>query len=161
MNSNIYNIISNIKLIIMQTMTDDYEYIFWEIDRTPRINNYLNEIPTYMINSNYIILNSLFEHEGPTIPFTQKKIKLQIMPFNVCEEQEQCCSICMEENEKIKFIELNCHHQLCGLCMKQILDTCKNNEMPKCPYCREEIINIKVQTQNDYTILSDSLFIYI
>ena len=134
------------------------EYVSWEIDRT---NNYINEIPIHMINNYYIILNSLFgnEDEGPTIPFTQKKIQLKIMPFDVCKEEEQSCFICMEEIEKINFIELNCHHQFCGLCMKKILDTCKNNEIPKCPYCRKKIVDIKVQSQNDYTILNDSPFI--
>jgi hypothetical protein len=151
---------------MLQPMNDE-EYVFWEIDRRPTINNNnnFNEIITNINNNNYII-DSLFE--GPTIPFTQHKIKLILTSTEdskeeqsccICmeEREEQTCCICMEETEKTNFIELNCLHKFCGLCIKKTLDTYKKTDTPTCPICRQDIINIKVEI-NNYQLLKNSHF---
>jgi len=167
---------------MLQLMNDE-EYVFWEIDRRPTINNNnnnnlneintninnnnnLNEIITIINNNNYRI-DALFE--GPTIPFTQHKIELILISTEdskkeqtccICieeTEEQTCCCICMEETEKTNFIELNCLHNFCGLCIKKTLDTYKKTDIPNCPICRQDIINIKVET-NNYQLLKNSHF---
>lgn len=130
----------------------------WFIDRTPNhnyarsvINNDIIDYTYYNNYNNYInIIYNEINHE--IIPFpnimsesesTKHNIALTLESLEITEETQNCC-ICMENREKEEICELNCRHNFCGFCVKDIL--CKNNSRkPKCPLCRENIKNIKTQ----------------
>jgi hypothetical protein len=50
------------------------------------------------------------------------------------------CNICYELCNNTNFIKLNCNHEFCKECIKNILKCCKSNfNEPCCAYCREKI----------------------
>ena len=56
------------------------------------------------------------------------------------EQVEIECNICYELNNNKNFIKLNCNHEFCKECIKNILKSCQTNfNEPCCAYCREKI----------------------
>ena len=100
----------------------------WIIDRTP----------------DYTILDDLMNSK-----------KLQKITIQIKEENEEnknvvlkeCC-ICYEQREHSDTVKLNCYHEFCGLCVKKIIDTNRENRSySSCAYCRELISNIEVKNE--------------
>ena len=133
----------------------------WFIDRTPdynyarninnniyynNYNNYNNYIDVLYNEINYGIIpiqnivNEPEEHHQ-----FKFHIGIAFQSLEISEEMQNCC-ICMEQREKDEICELNCHHNFCGFCVKDILR--KNNNPRRqvlCPLCRENIKNVKTQ----------------
>jgi hypothetical protein len=68
------------------------------------------------------------------------------------------CNICYELNENTKFIKLNCNHEFCKECVKNVLKSCYELfNTPCCAYCRTEITDI---TYKNETIHEPSFHLY-
>jgi len=101
--------------------------VYWYIDRTPDYSM-LNIINNPKIDSSTII-----------------KHNIDIICKNTeIFEEEKNCYICMEDRENEDICRLNCHHVLCGICIKHILKTFTTIS---CPLCRTLTTNIIAQTE--------------
>ena len=76
------------------------------------------------------------------------RVEREARKFNIAtrvreENDEQIkieCNICYELCNNTNFIKLNCNHEFCKECIKNILKCCKSNfNEPCCAYCREKI----------------------
>ena len=70
---------------------------------------------------------------------------------NVCD-----CGICYDTKEIHNFIKLNCGHEFCKDCMKQSLINIRT-EYPQCAFCRCEIKNMELSSQDIVNELKDVL----
>jgi hypothetical protein len=69
---------------------------------------------------------------------------------------EMECNICYELNEKTKFIKLNCNHEFCKECVKNILKTCRSDfKEPCCAYCRTIITDFTYKNEKIQEEFSD------
>ena len=131
----------------------------WFIDNTPDYN-YARNIQNNIYYNNYNNYNNYIdmlynEVRYEIIPIqnvihqeqSRAQIKFHIgvafQPLEISEQQQECC-VCMEKREKEEICELNCKHNFCGFCVKDILSK-NNTSSPNCPLCREKIKNIKTQ----------------
>lgn len=65
-----------------------------------------------------------------------------------CSKTDECeCSICYEGKEKKSFVKLNCGHEFCKDCIKEYLHNVRT-ENPQCAFCRSEIKNMELSTQD-------------
>jgi hypothetical protein len=65
-----------------------------------------------------------------------------------CEHTNECeCNICYEGKEKKSFVKLNCGHEFCKDCIKEYLHNVRT-EKPQCAFCRSEIKNMELATQD-------------
>lgn len=70
------------------------------------------------------------------------------------------CNICYELCNNKNFIKLNCNHEFCKECIKNILKSCKSNfKEPCCAYCREEINMITYKSETIHEEFSDLIAI--
>ena len=58
----------------------------------------------------------------------------------IIDNQENSCSICLDENTPDKLCITNCNHKFCEPCIKNWFDQGKNS----CPNCREKIIRFNL-----------------
>jgi hypothetical protein len=143
------------------------EEVSWFIDRIPDynysmylqlqdedINNYYSPGPTEMTENT--------GHHRPHTPDTPPPptankfyISVVFQNLEISEEQQNCC-ICMENREKNEICELNCQHNFCGTCIKDVLCKNKNSKQPNCPLCRRDIKNIKTQQTKIKDILMEN-----
>ena len=70
-------------------------------------------------------------------------------------DKELCeCNICFEEKEIKDNVKLECNHEFCKDCIIKTLKMNNTNNNPSCAYCRREIKNIEVRTENVYNEIS-------
>lgn len=73
------------------------------------------------------------------------------------ENEAECC-ICYEETIKNKnMVTLNCGHEFCNVCVRQILEKCNVQKKPGCAVCRREIRNLTMNDVTSYDSLKDKL----
>jgi hypothetical protein len=73
------------------------------------------------------------------------------------ENEAECC-ICYEETIKNKnMVTLNCGHEFCNVCVRQILEKCNVQKKPGCAVCRREIRNLTMNDVTSYDILKYKL----
>lgn len=65
--------------------------------------------------------------------------------FNKNMNENMDCPICYEEKETSGILKLNCDHELCKECIKQICTV-----GPSCPFCRSKIENITYNTEGTH-----------
>lgn len=77
-----------------------------------------------------------------------KKFPITIEISKIQEDlNEKCeCGICYENVKIKKFIKLNCNHEFCKNCIKNILINEEGNTA-HCPFCRSAINNFKLRTE--------------
>ena len=76
-----------------------------------------------------------------------KKIVVKLCKTSVNVSQE--CGICLTEDVPCSnMVKLGCGHELCGDCVKRIIDT-----KPCCAFCRADIKNVSVNSQEVFNIL--------
>jgi hypothetical protein len=70
------------------------------------------------------------------------------------------CNICYELCNNTNFIKLNCNHEFCKECLKNILKSCKRNfNEPCCAYCREKINAITYKNETIHEEFTDLIAI--
>ncbi len=110
------NNINNINIqrinIFYRNLINDFNYTQYLQERQERIENTIFEI------------NCVFE---------EKEEKEE-------EEQEEPkeCSICYEITSHNKFVELNCTHKFCHICITKLLQTSINKKIC-CAFCRKNV----------------------
>jgi len=62
------------------------------------------------------------------------------------EDYEECV-ICYDNKHKNEFVSLNCNHEFCGTCIKNVLKKEMFKEESNCALCRKEITTIKCRTK--------------
>jgi hypothetical protein len=94
----------------------------------------------------------------------QHRAEREARKFNIAtrvreENDEQIkieCNICYELCNNKNFIKLNCNHEFCKECIKNILKSCKSNfKEPCCAYCREVINAITYKSETIHEEFSD------
>jgi hypothetical protein len=110
------------------------------------VSRYLmeNDTSRYLIDNDRINrLSRMF-----VLATRQDRAEREARKFNIAtrvreENDEQIkieCNICYELCNNTNFIKLNCNHEFCKECIKNILKSCKSNfNEPCCAYCREVI----------------------
>jgi hypothetical protein len=92
------------------------------------------------------------------------RVEREARKFNIAtrvreENDEQIkieCNICYELCNNTNFIKLNCNHEFCKECIKNILKCCKSNfNEPCCAYCREKINAITYKNETIHEEFSD------
>lgn len=74
-----------------------------------------------------------------------------------CSSDNECeCGICYDNKKIHNFIKLNCGHEFCKDCTKQLMKNCRT-ENPRCAFCRCEITNIELSSQEILNELKDVL----
>jgi hypothetical protein len=96
----------------------------------------------------------------------ERKFNIQtIITENTCcaetgteaEVEEQCeCSICYETLDKPTFIKLNCGHEFCKNCIKQLLQN-EQRQIPCCAFCRTTICTFEMKSQEIRNEFNDLL----
>ena len=64
------------------------------------------------------------------------------------------CNICFEEKQIKDNVKLGCNHEFCKDCIIKTLKMNNTNNNPSCAYCRTEIKNIEVRTNDVYNEIS-------
>lgn len=96
----------------------------------------------------YILMNVRFQEIIQTTTCHFKQMQLTVK--NSLENSTNIeCGICYETQNSTNIIKTNCDHQICTTC---IIDYANNNnktkQMPNCPFCRTELNNLTVETED-------------
>jgi len=93
-----------------------------------------------------INLNSAFDAESVA---SVKKYHINAILFcsETDEELEEVneCTICYEPVKLLDSVTLNCEHQFCGGCIKNLCQIVKKSQL-NCPMCREQICSFIVKS---------------
>ncbi len=88
---------------------------------------------------------------------------MQSRKFNIetniveCSQTNHCeCNICYESKLKPEFVKLNCGHEFCKDCIKQSLKNVRTSN-PQCAFCRSEIVNMELTSQDIRNEFNDSI----
>lgn len=124
------------------TIDDDDIYCgSWFIDRIPDFN-ILNDVE---FNRNQVFDYIPFNNS----PIMEKFDSIDILVDDKLPVNDDCdCCICMESKVSSKICQLNCGHKFCADCTLE--NVRRNYKSPLCPLCRTNIINITVQTEENY-----------
>jgi hypothetical protein len=89
----------------------------------------------------------IFINTSPEQAMDNRKFDIQTNIVDCVHTNECECNICYESKTKTEFVKLNCGHEFCKDCIKQSL---KNviTENPQCAFCRAEIINMELTTED-------------
>ena len=63
---------------------------------------------------------------------------------NITEEE---CVICYDTKQKCEFVKMNCNHEFCGTCIKNVLKKETFKEESNCALCREKITTITCRSK--------------
>jgi len=76
-----------------------------------------------------------------------KKEKINIILSNDSNNDNyEECVICYDTKQKSEFVTMNCNHEFCGTCIKNVLKKEIFKEESNCALCRQEITTIKCRT---------------
>ena len=139
--------------VVIQAFYADMQYIFIRFLRT----NYTNVQNTGLFNSSddqFRTLVKMFVELYQTGYFMikskpkpkPKKIVVELCktPVNVSQE----CGICLTEDVPCSnMVKLGCGHELCGDCVKRIIDV-----KPCCAFCRADITKVSVNSKSVFNI---------
>jgi Ring finger domain len=100
-----------------QPQEDDFDAIVDALLGVPTISSTLGSVVDLFIRE-------------PTVP-TQPRIQVHLSPGMEC-------SVCLNETPAEHCASLQCNHSFCKTCIRQLV----RKEIPKCPLCRAEIMNI-------------------
>jgi hypothetical protein len=118
-------------------------------EETSSQNNYVNNGPRLMDETMFRDIVSRSDQDFLRIfedSMRSRKFNIQTNIVE-CSQTNNCeCSICYESKNKHEFIKLNCEHEFCKECIKQSLQNV-TTEKPLCAFCRSEIINMELTSQ--------------
>jgi len=152
------------------TSIESFNNESWFFDRTPDydyarniVNNDIIDYTYYNNYNNYI--NMIYnEINNGIIPIpnmrnqSEQQFKFNIgiafQTLEISEEMQNCC-ICLEKRQKDEICELNCNHNFCGFCVKDILSKNNNIRRPNSPVYRENIKNIKTKKKEIQNTLDE------
>ena len=80
-----------------------------------------------------------------------KKVHLNINKTSVNSTNVEC-SICLENKNNNSSLITSCNHVFCISCFKKYMISIQEQNL-KCPYCRQIIIHINLQNQEEINIL--------
>jgi len=80
-----------------------------------------------------------------------KKVHLNINKTSVNSTNVEC-SICLENQNNNSSLITSCNHVFCISCFKKYMISIQEQNL-KCPYCRQIIIHINLQNQEEINIL--------
>lgn len=139
---------------VASPLSDDID-VSWFVDREPDHNiprllddNNIIDYTYYDNYNNYIdIIYNEIAYQIITIPNLHQSdiftIDVKYKFLEISEEDQNCC-ICMETREKEDICQFNCNHNLCEIC---VIDLLNKNKNATCPLCREKIKTIKTQKE--------------
>lgn len=144
MSNNINHILNDVIYNYNDNYTDTYNSNYDSIVDRDRIERYFNRF-IYELNRQ--------PNEQPIA----KKFNITTHKAEEINTQiEMECNICYELNEKTKFIKLNCNHEFCKECVKNILKTCRSDfKDAYCAYCRTIITNFTYKNEKIQEEFSD------
>ena len=133
--------------------------------------NYLTREPQYVngvlneafVNMSIIMRDMLtyriYRNAAIRPEIEQEPIKYQIcVKVNNNENEdinELCeCNICLDEKKIQDIVKLGCNHEFCKDCIIKTFKMNNTSNNPSCAYCRTEIKNIEVRTENVYKEVS-------
>ena len=150
--------LTNSIYIIFEKITN---YFYEDIHTNPfNYSNYINDYNLLSPLSLHIISVAL--SSGYYDDTTETKFNITI---NVQEQQvgdELCeCGICYEDGILKKYqVTLNCKHQICKDCFKGCLkNTSARKEVPTCAFCRANISEITVHSEEVKTEFNDFIIL--
>jgi len=74
------------------------------------------------------------------------------------DAEEASCPICFDTTIKGKLLHTNCSHSFCLDCLKNYTDSIKDRTCkPNCPYCRTELVGLKICDENIYRQFSSHI----
>lgn len=76
---------------------------------------------------------------------------------NYTDKDKDDCPICYDALFPNEFIKLNCSHEFCGVCLKNVLKTCSPNKEPKCAICRAHIWSFEFEDRKAFEKVEDNL----
>jgi hypothetical protein len=154
----------NTKHKVIETLLEAY----WHFEeRQRRHNEVVREIETLYFQRNLLI--EIFGEdilEDPNldngrrafmIGVCHKKYDQLCKDFNITEEKDSSCPICLENKnespDKTFNIYNDCGHQICTDCFKKTLKSLPKHKDPCCALCRNPITKITPPTDEESTIL--------
>lgn len=147
------------------TQINSHEMVSWFIDREPDYNlinfNNFNNFNIIIPNSPRSItlfpsyFNGDIGYNTRSQSLRRHPITVTVTELEITEEQRECC-ICMNQKEKTDICSLQCSHTFCGECVK---NTLKSYNEANCPLCRELILSVRVQTQENREKISEHCII--
>jgi hypothetical protein len=141
--------------VVIQAFYTDMQNIFIRFLRT----HYTNAQNTGLFNApidQFRALVKMFVELYQTGYFMLKskpKPKPQKIVVKLCKTSvkvSQECGICLTEDVPCSnMVKLGCGHELCGDCVKRIIDV-----KPCCAFCRADITKVSVNSQEVFNILN-------
>jgi hypothetical protein len=111
---------------------------------TGRLLHYFGLEPHDIIAST-MFLNMMFRIRDELTHNRKFNIQTSIVE---CTHTNECeCGICYEGKIQPEFVKLNCGHEFCKDCIKEYLHNVRT-ENPQCAFCRSEIKNMELSTQD-------------
>lgn len=155
---------------IAQFIFDNYKYNQIEQSEENEVVNFVNLLRSGITNEEIINLGNLMREMltfriarnaaiQSLTPEIEENIKYQIcVKVNNNENEdinELCeCNICLDEKKIKDNVKLGCNHEFCKDCIIKTLQINNTNKNPSCAYCRTEIKNIEVRSENVYKEVS-------
>ena len=121
-----------------------------------------NDTSRYLIDNDRIRLSRMFvlasrQHIAHRVEREARKFNIATRVREENDEQIKIeCNICYELCNNTNFIKLNCNHEFCKECIKNILKSCKSNfNEPCCAYCREKVNAITYKNETIHEEFTD------
>ena len=105
------------------------------------------------IRTAYLFLDMISSIPSKSQPSKKFEINLNFEKEKNTKEILDCC-ICFENLKKREFVKLNCSHEFCNGCLKNMLLS-DNRAKPCCAYCRTEVSTITTRTEKIYNEMMD------
>lgn len=123
------------------------------------LNNNINLPQRNMLRRDLINIVEIFRHfinSAHEEYMLNRKFNIQTNIVE-CEHTNECeCSICYDNKVQPEFIKLNCGHEFCKDCIKQTFKNVRT-EKPHCAFCRAEIKNMELTSQDILNEFNDVL----
>jgi len=113
-----------------------------------------------LVESNDTLAQALAETQTQTHFPEDSERKFNINAQLVISEDlvEECeCQICYDSKVKNRFVKLNCNHEFCAPCIIQIMNNTSQYREPCCAFCREQMTNFTVGSEEDLQILQERI----
>ena len=110
---------------------------------------------------NLMPINLMPEFDAEALPLTKK---YRINPILFCSETDEEleevseCSICYEPVKLLDSVTLNCDHQFCGGCIKNLCQSVKKSHL-NCPMCREQVCSFIVKSDELLDSVAENCFV--
>jgi hypothetical protein len=122
------------------------------INNQRRLDHFTDSDMTFIRSSSIIISSHLMPillafHGYKNIKMNKNE-KINIVLSNeINNDNNEECVICYDTKQKSEFVIMNCNHEFCGTCIKNVLKKEIFKEESNCALCREEITTVKCRTK--------------